>query len=396
MSSNTKYVLTINSGSSSIKFAMFLIGEVEQRVLHGKIERIGLTGTKLVFHDLQKNQQDSCDINASDYKSVIKLFIQWLESYIGFDSLSAIGHRVVHGMKHTADALVTKALLDELYQIMPYDPEHLPSETHLIETLQKHYPDLPQVACFDTSFHQTMPQVAKLLSIPQRYQTKGIQRYGFHGISYAYLVEELARMGDSAATNGRVILAHLGSGTSMSAVLNGKSIDTSMGFTPTGGLLMGTRSGDLDPGLMSYLARTEHMTTAQFQHMTNYESGLLGVSGVSSDMRELLAHEESNIHAANAIELFCYQAKKQIGAFAASLGGLDTLVFAGGIGENVPPIRTRICNGLGFLGITLDQTRNSNNAKIISSDDATVKIWVIPTDEELMIARSVTQTLHLN
>jgi acetate kinase len=265
----------------------------------------------------------------------------------------------------------------------------LPSEIELIEVFRQRHPKLPQVACFDTAFHRTMPRVAKLLPIPRCYDAKGVQRYGFHGLSYAYLMEELARLGDPAATTGRVILAHLGNGASMAAVRDGKSIDTSMGFTPTAGLVMSTRSGDLDPGLAPYLARTELMTTKQFYEMVNHKSGLLGVSEISSDMRDLLAQEVHDIRAAEAVALFCYQAKKWIGAFAAALGGLDTLVFAGGIGENAPLVRARICDGLGFLGIALSESRNAETAGVISTDASRATVRVIRTDEDLMIARSV-------
>ena len=210
---------------------------------------------------------------------------------MGFESVRAVGHRVVHGMKHTAPERVTPELLDELRRISPFDPDHLPREIELIEAFRQRHPKLPQVACFDTAFHRAMPRVARLLPIPRRYEAKGVQRYGFHGLSYAYLMEELARLGDPAATKGRVILAHLGNGASLAAVRDGKSIDTSMGFTPTAGLVMSTRSGDLDPGLVAYLARTEQMTAPQFDRMVNHESGLLGVSETSSDMRDLLARE---------------------------------------------------------------------------------------------------------
>jgi acetate kinase len=250
------------------------------------------------------------------------------------------------------------------------------------------------VACFDTAFHRTMPRVAKLLPIPRRYDAKGVQRYGFHGLSYAYLMEELARLSDPAATSGRVILAHLGNGASMAAVRDGKSIDTSMCFTPTAGLVMSTRSGDLDPGLAPYLARTEQISTNRFYDMVNHESGMLGVSETSSDMRDLLAKEAQDIRAAEAVALFCYQAKKWIGSFAAALGGLDTLVFAGGIGENAPPVRARICEGLGFLGIEMSEARNAETAAVISTDASRATVRVIRTDEELMIARSAQRILE--
>jgi acetate kinase len=298
-------------------------------------------------------------------------------------------------MKHIQPEIVTQDLLDELHRIRPYDPDHLPREIELIEAFRQRHPKLPQVTCFDTAFHQTMPRVARLLPIPRRFDAKGVQRYGFHGLSYAYLMEELARLGDPAAATGRVILAHLGNGASLAAVRDGRSIDTSMGFTPTAGLVMSTRSGDLDPGLAPYLARTEKLTTKQFYEMVNHESGMLGVSETSSDMRDLLARETDDGRAAEAVALFCYQAKKWIGSFAAALGGLDTLVFSAGIGENCPSIRARICDGLGFLGIELNEARNAENAAVISADAGRATVRVIRTDEELMIARSVCRVLGL-
>jgi acetate kinase len=387
-------ILTINGGSSSIKFALYQTGEPLKRKLYGKIDRIGLSGTNLTFHKDGKSQPPR-KLAATDHKSAANFLIGWLEKQNGFESVRAVGHRVVHGMKHTEPELVTQKLLSELRRISPNDPEHLPGEIELIEAFQERHPKLPQVACFDTAFHQTMPRVAKLLPIPRRFDAKGIQRYGFHGLSYAYLMEELARLGDPAAKKGRVILAHLGNGASMAAVRDGKSIDTSMCFTPTAGLVMSTRSGDLDPGLAPYLARTEKMPTQQFYKMVNHESGLLGVSETSSDMRDLLNHEKTDVRAAEAVELFCYQAKKWIGSFAAALGGLDTLVFAGGIGENAPPVRARICEGLEFLGIRLDKARNKKNAAVISTNAGAVKVRVIRTDEELMIARSACRILGL-
>ena len=391
MKTDLPCILTINGGSSSIKFALYRVEEPLQRRLYGKVDRIGLSGTNLTFHDPDGKPQASLGLAVADHKSAANFLIDWLEKQIDFESVLAVGHRVVHGMQHTAPELVTRELLDELQRIRPYDPEHLPREIELIEAFRQRHPKLPQVACFDTAFHRTMPRVAKLLPIPRRFDTKGIQRYGFHGLSYAYLMEELARLGDPAASKGRVILAHLGNGASMAAVRDGQSIDTSMGFTPTAGLVMSTRSGDLDPGLAPYLERTEQITTKQFYEMVNHESGLLGVSETSSDMRDLLAQESGDVRAAEAVALFCYQVKKWIGAYAAALGGLDTLVFAGGIGENAPVIRERICDGLGFLGIELDEKQNAKNAQLISPDASGVAVRVIRTDEELMIARTVSR-----
>ena len=382
-------ILTINGGSSSIKFALYAAVKPLKRGLHGTVDRIGLSGTNLTFNDPAKKRTESRSLAAADHKSAANFLIDWLETQPDFAAVKAVGHRVVHGMKHIQPEVVTQDLLDELHRISPYDPDHLPREIELIEAFRQRHPKLPQVACFDTAFHQTMPRVAKLLPIPRRFDAKGIQRYGFHGLSYAYLMEELARLGDPAATKGRVILAHLGNGASLAAVRDGKSIDTSMGFTPTAGLVMSTRSGDLDPGLAPYLARTEQMTTQQFYEMVNHKSGLLGVSEISSDMRDLLDHEKSDVRAAEAVALFCYQAKKWIGSFAAALGGLDTFVFAGGIGENAALVRSRICEGLNFLGIELDESRNAQTAPVISAQAGRVTVRIIRTDEEQVIARSV-------
>ena len=387
--SEKAFILTINGGSSSIKFALYEALKPLKRGLHGTVDRIGLSGTNLTFNEPTKKEPQRRKLAAADHKSAANALIDWLEKQIDFKSVRAVGHRVVHGMKHTEPEIVTQDLVDELHRISPNDPDHLPREIELIETFRQRHPKLPQVACFDTAFHQTMPRVAKLLPIPRRFDARGVQRYGFHGLSYSYLVEELARLGDPAATKGRVILAHLGNGASLAAVRAGNSIDTSMGFTPTAGLVMSTRSGDLDPGLAPYLARTEQMTTSQFYKMVNHESGLLGVSETSSDMRDLLDREKKDVRAAEAVALFCYQAKKWIGAYAAALGGLDTLVFAGGIGENAPLVRARICEGLGFLGIKLHAARNAKNTAKISTDASRVTVRVIRTDEELMIARSV-------
>ena len=382
-------ILTINGGSSSIKFALYAAVKPLKRGLYGTVDRIGLSGTNLTFHYADGKPEASRKLIAVDHKSAANSMLDWLETEPDFASVKAVGHRVVHGMKHTEPEIVTPELLAELHRISPYDPDHLPREIELIEAFRQRHPKLPQLACFDTAFHQTMPRVAKLLPIPRRFAAKGIQRYGFHGLSYAYLMEELARLGDPAATKGRVILAHLGNGASLAAVRDGKSIDTSMGFTPTAGLVMSTRSGDLDPGLAPYLARTEQMTTQQFYDMVNHQSGLLGVSETSSDMRDLLDHEKTDERAAEAVTLFCYQAKKWIGSFAAALGGLDTVVFSGGIGENALPVRARICEGLDFLGIELDESRNAEAAPVISNNTSRVTVRVIRTDEELMIARSV-------
>ncbi len=380
-------VLTINGGSSSVRFAVYESGPVLRRVLAGRIDRLGSGAA--TFHVTDPAESAPRRLPAvANHHAAAGVLLDWLEDQSRFASIAAVGHRVVHGMRHTAPERISPRLLAELRRLTPYDPEHLPREIELIEAIRKRHPKLPQVACFDTAFHRTMPAVARLLPIPRRYQKWGVERYGFHGLSYAYLMAELRRL-DPGAEQGRVILAHLGNGASVAAVRRGRSIDTSMGFTPAAGLVMSTRSGDLDPGLLSFLARREQMTPAQFERMVNHESGLRGISGKSSDVRDLLAREKSDPRAKDALALFCYQAKKWIGAYAAALGGLDTLVFAGGIGENAPAIRDRICAGLEFLGVELEAKRNAQNATVISQRGRRVTVRVIPTDEELMIARSV-------
>jgi len=264
----------------------------------------------------------------------------------------------------------------------------------LTEAFHRRFPDLPQVACFDTAFHHDLPRVAQILPIPRRYEAQGVRRYGFHGLSYEFLMEELARLAGPVVAQGRVILAHLGNGASLAAVRNGKSVDTSMSFTPTAGV-PSTRTGDLDPGLVWYLARTEKMSTKNFNDMVNFQSGLLGISETSSDMRDLLKHETQDVRAAEAVAMFCYQVKKWIGAFAAALGGIETLVFAGGIGENAPAVRARICDGLEFLGIKLEEKHNAANEGVISAASSRVAVRVIRTNEEQIIAKTVCKVLGL-
>ena len=391
--------LTINGGSSSIKFALFQSdghesGEPLARLLQGTVDGIGVA--KGTFAVKGSNEADNFSRPAllPDHQAAVGVLMDWIEGRIERGALTAVGHRIVHGgPKYWQPQRITPEMLAELRSLSPFDPEHLPEEIELAEAFHRRLPDVPQIACFDTAFHHDIPRVARLLPIPRRYDAQGVRRYGFHGLSYAFLTRELGRIAGAQAMNGRVILAHLGSGASMAAVLDGRSLDTTMAFTPAAGLVMGTRSGDIDPGLVSFLARSEQMTASQFDHMVNHASGLLGVSETSSDMRDLLAREREDVRAAEAVALFCYQAKKWIGAYGAALGGLDTLVFAGGIGENAPQVRARICNGLAFLGIELDESRNAQSAGVISTDASRATIRVIHTDEEVMIAESVCRIL---
>jgi acetate kinase len=389
-------ILTINGGSSSIKFALFESGESLRRILEGAIERIGFSEATLKVKGSNQAGDFSRIVAAPDHTVAVGVLMDWIDEHIGPNTLAAAGHRVVHGgPKYYQPQRITPEMVEELRRLTPFDPEHMPEEILLTEAFHRRFPDLPQVACFDTAFHHDLPRVAQQLPIPRRYEAQGVRRYGFHGLSYASLIEELARVAGKKLAQGRVILAHLGNGASLAAVHHGESVDTSMSFTPTGGVPMSTRSGDLDPGLVWYLSRTESMNTKQFNEMTNFHSGLLGVSETSSDMRDLLENESRDVRAAEAVALFCYQIKKWIGAFAAALGGLDTLVFAGGIGENAPPVRARICDGLGFLGIEIDGTQNDASESLISKTGSQVAVRIIRTDEELMIARSVRRVLDL-
>lgn len=381
-------ILTINAGSSSIKMALYEMGEEPVLKLSGKIEKIGSGNSILIIK--QNDSKNNFSLNADDFNSTTIALIDWLKQQIWFKEIKAIGHRIVHGMHHTQPGIITDDLLKELNSIADYDPDHLPSEIKFIELLQKEYPQLMQVACFDTAFHTTIPAVAKTFAIPKKYYEEGIQRYGFHGISYSYLMQQLQKINTTEA-NGRIILAHLGNGASIAAVKDGKCIDTSMGFTPAGGIVMSSRSGDIDPGIAWYLMQ-QGMEAKTFNDVINHQSGLLGISGISSDMQILLQQEKENKNAALAIDVFCYQIKKYIGAYIAALEGIDILVFSGGIGENATEIRERICEGFQYAGIEINEESNNNNQQLISTNNSKIKVYVIPTNEELMIA---TQTIAL-
>jgi acetate kinase len=389
-------ILTINGGSSSIKFAVFEAGDSIERVLEGAMEQIGQSEARLRVKGRNPAETFSRPVTAPDHTVAVGVLMDWIEARGESEGVTAAGHRVVHGgPKYSDPQRITREMIEELHRLGPFDPEHLPEEILLTAAFHRRFPDLPQVACFDTAFHHDLPRVARLLPIPRRYEAQGVRRYGFHGLSYAFLMEELARLAGTEAAAGRVILAHLGNGASLAAVRDGKPVDTSMGFTPASGVPMSTRSGDLDPGLLWYLARTDGLDAKRFNHMVNFQSGLLGVSETSSDMRVLLECETEDVRAAEAVALFCYQVKKWIGAFAAALDGLDTLVFSGGIGENAPAVRARSCAGLGFLGIELDQKRNAANEGVISTRASRVAVRVIHTDEERMIAGTVCRVLGL-
>jgi acetate kinase len=381
-------ILTINSGSSSIKLGLYTMAKTEKLVLSGSLTRIGLTAGIFEVKDVDGTTMIDEPVDLPDHETALKILFEWLEKHTSDESLDAVGHRVVQGgQKYSAPHRVTPELVAELKDLVALAPDHLPHEIKAIQATSRAYPDLVQVACFDTAFHQPMPQVAKIAALPRYYQHEGLIRYGFHGLSYEYIMQELHKKAGAQAAQGRVIIAHLGNGASMVAVWHGKSMDTTMGFTPVSGLVMGTRSGDLDPGMLVYLIQEKGMRPSTLNDMINQHAGLLGVSGISSDMRDLLEKEKTEAHAHEAVELFCYRASKHLGALAAVLGGVDTLVFTAGIGENAPAVRQRICQKLAFLGVQVDPRRNEANAAIISPEGAVVTVRIMKTNEDLMVAR---------
>jgi acetate kinase len=356
-------VLCVNTGSSSVKYGLFTFDRSPRTLGRGGGE-----------------------VSGSDRARTV---LEWADRLRGSATVAAVGHRIVHGgPRHRDPQRVDDALLSDLRTLIPFAPNHLPDEISLIEAIGQAWPGVPQFVCFDTSFHHDLPEVARRLPIPDRYDQAGVRRYGFHGLSFAFLLEELERVAGRRTAEGKVVLAHLGNGSSLAAVSGGHCIDTSMGFTPLGGVVMSTRSGDLDPGIVTYIARSEGLSPDQIEDLLSHHAGLVAISGVSSDMRELLAHEQTSRSCGLAIEIYCYQVKKWIGAFAAALGGLETLIFAGGIGEHAASIRARICDGLQFLGVDLDADANRADASVISRTAMPLAVRVIPTDEELMIARA--------
>jgi acetate kinase len=387
-------LLTINTGSSSLKAALYAAERWQQRELSVQIERIGRVGSQLRITNADGVTVWEAQRELADHEAALQVFLDWLSREHPDRPPVAVGHRVVHGgSKYHAPQVITADLVAALQALITIDPEHLPQAIAAIRAVSRTYPSVPQVACFDTAFHRTMPDIAQRYPLPRSLWEAGVRRYGFHGLSYEYVVQELRSL-DPAAVEGRLVLAHLGNGASMAAVRNGISVDTTMGFTPTGGLMMGTRSGDLDPGVLLYLLQARSMAPDAVSTVVNRQAGLLGVSGTSGDMRELLDREPSDPAAAEAVALYCYQARKCLGALAAVLGGLDTLVFTGGIGEHAAPVRAGICAGLEFLGIVLDPQRNARHAPIISSDQSAVPVRVIQTDEDRMIARHAYRLLR--
>jgi acetate kinase len=363
-------VLAINRGSSSVKFGLFTIAPDPSALSRGTIDE-------------------------ASHATTVDQVLERIADRLGAYPLAGIGHRIVHGGPSLFDPqLVTDGTIATLEGLVPFAPNHLPGEIELIEAARRLRPDVPQLVCFDTAFHSNLPDMARRLPIPQVYDAQGVRRYGFHGLSYTFLLDELRRRAGPRQAGGKVVLMHLGNGSSLAAVRDGRSVDTSMGFTPIGGVVMSTRSGDLDPGVVTYIARTTGFDADRVEHELSHRSGLAGVSGGVGDLRDLLAREANDEACRLAVSIYCYEITKRIGAYAAALGGLDALVFSGGIGEHAPVVRARILSGLEFLGIAIDGRGNAGNAPVISTPAARVTVHVIPTDEEVVIAKAAYQLLH--
>lgn len=384
--------LTLNAGSSSLKAAVYAIDTAEVLLAAAQVDRIGLADSRIRITNATGSLVSERGLGASDHAIALQSVLGWLDDDPGLNHVDVVAHRVVHGGDFTQPQRIAPDVLTALRRLQNVDPDHLPQTLSAIETIARAYPNVPQVACFDTAFHRSMPPVAQMYPLPSRFHDAGVRRYGFHGLSCEYIVTALRAI-DPAAADGRVIIAHLGNGASMTAVHHGASIDTTMGFSPAGGLMMGTRPGDLDPGVLLYALREEHQSAADLNRLVNRGSGLLGVSGTSPDMHDLLTREATDPRAAAAIALFCYLAKKSLGALMAALGGLDTLVFTAGIGEHSGPIRERITRGLDSWGLSIDLSRNAASVPVISTDAGQVVVRVMKTDEDVILARHARRLL---
>jgi acetate kinase len=391
---SSDHILTLNAGSSSLKYALFQRREVVASVGATSGPGHGPFGAAGAHARILSGTLEVVGGEPADQSRALDTVLARLESNGGLRSVAGVGNRVVHGGDAFESAtLVTPEVLAKLRGLSELDPDHLPAEIAILEALRAREASLPLVACFDTTFHKTMPRVARQLAIPRRYEALGIRRYGFHGLSYQFLSEELARLGGTQAASGRVIMAHLGSGASLAAMRDGQCLDTTMGFTPNSGVAMGTRSGDLEPGAVLRMMRLGRLGPDAIDETLNHGSGLLGISETTSDMRKLLAEEATDARAAEAVALFCYQVRKAIGSLAAVLGGLDMLVFSGGIGENASAVRARVASGLEHLGVRLDSERNEAAAPIVSSDASDCLVRIIHTDEEAIIARDTVRVV---
>ena len=391
-SGNTGAILVINCGSSSVKFAVFTSERSPLRFWSGSIDRIGVANTR--FHIVDNQGQtviDQADPIA-DHETALAQVLDTIDRRASQLALAAVGHRIVHGGADCdCPVIVTSAVETRLQQLVPLAPLHQAHNLAGIAAVRKTRPSLSQIACFDTAFHHDLPRLATLTALPRAFYGEGVRRFGFHGLSYEYIVDALRRSGVDV-DHERIVIAHLGNGASMCAVSGGRSVETTMGFSTLAGLPMGTRCGDLDPGIVLYLLKAKGMTVERVEHLLYEESGLLGVSGVTSNMQDLLSRPDTQT-AIEAVEVFCYQARRHLAALTATLGGLDRVVFTGGIGANAPIVRAKICAGLEYLDLKLDEARNASNDPIVSAHSSRVAVQALPTDEELTIARHVREML---
>ncbi len=391
------YVLTVNAGSSSIKLDLLKVGAENQDDRHHQnatVTGIGQNAAQFITRH-GDGGEEVLNLEKSDRSSAISTLTNWMREKADHHSIIGIGHRIVQGgPNHTQPELITDELVEDFRRYINFDPEHLLIALELIQVMREQLPELPQVACYDSNFFHDLPKVAQLLPVPHKYQAEGLRRYGFHGLSYEYLLGEFRRVAGETAANGRVLFAHLGTGASLAALHNGKPVDTTMSFTPASGLMMSTRSGDLDPGIARYMQVVYGLGIEEYNNIVNFQSGLLGMSELSADMEVLLQNEANNEAVAQTIQLFVYQVKKAIGSLSVTLGGIDSIVFSGGIGENAVPIRSRICEGLGFLGVEIDEVKNQEHAECISSPTSRVGVHVIKTYEAQVIIDQVLQTLQ--
>lgn len=388
-------ILAINVGSSSIKFAIDRFGKNNERLYAGQLERIGRDGGRFRVEQGEKLLTDELTVRLDFTDALVYLF-SWLRTIAVMGDVSAVGHRVVHGGRSlTRPVVLSSEVVQTLRTLIPFAPTHMPPAIATIEAAWREFPNIPHVACFDTSFHHTMPEVARRYAIPQEWHDAGLQRYGFHGLSYQGVVDELAKRNEPSPDE-RVVIAHLGSGASACAVVGGRSVDTTMGLSPSSGLVMGTRCGDVDSAIPLYFFEDRGMSSHAIRELLDEQSGLLGVSGSSADIRDLLAREATDPQASAALELFCYSARKGIAAMVAAAGGLETLVFTGGIGTHQPTIRERIAAGLRFLGVSVDPQRNNAGAEIISPDQAKVTVRVMTTNEERVIAQLTKSSIAIS
>lgn len=390
MDTQEKYILTINTGSSSIKFAVF-VADLLAKVFEGKVDRLMMEGTTIEWTDVRTGEQGKNPIEGSH---AVTRILEVLSQHISPEAISTIGYRIVHGgTLYHAPTQVDTNMITELEKFSHIAPQHLPAQIAVLKAFTEHFQSVLHYACFDTSFYHTLPRVAQIIPLPHKYETQNVRKYGFHGLSYEYLMQNLEEVLHEPVSNQKIILAHLGNGASLTAVMNGTAVDTSMGFSPTSGIPMGTRSGDLDPGLFEYFTKSLNFTPEMFNHMVNFESGMLGISGSTADMEKLLERANEDTRAEDAVSVFCYHVRKCIGSLAAAMDGVDVIVFTGGIGEKSAEIRARILSHLSYLGVQLDTPANDTNNTRLSNPESQVILYVIPTDEERILAQH-TKELH--